>query len=108
MVSLMVGGAIEAQMDGCLEAMGAPPRTTPSTELLNSSSMMTTVSAAAGGDYNLSTTTASLLNMSAVSSGNDTVTQSILGDAVTPELTCRIGIATTLTILVGLCQVKHK
>ena len=100
MVSLMVGGAVESQMDGCMKAMGD---STSSSILLNTTSTTTPSSFSSG--YNLSSTTATLLNLSAYSE-NSTVTES--STEMDAKLTCRIGIATTLTIMVGLCQVLER
>lgn len=76
-VSLMVGGAIESQMDFCDKLVGSMPTTTSSP--------------------NVTDTTTTLNNITGSTPA---------GEDVDPRLTaCKMGLATTLTILVGASQV---
>lgn len=93
-VSLMVGGAVESQMDTCLEAIGAAPRT------VDSGLSNTTTPYA-----NFSTSTATMQNVTAFN--ETTAGPGVTDSNIDPELQCKIAIATTLTILVGFCQVRR-
>lgn len=90
MVSLMVGGAVESQMDKCLSSTTA---------------VSDAVSSDGGQNYTTSsfmdngtTTMAAALNVS-------TTTAAGPAEMSAEELKCRLATATTLTLLVGLCQV---
>ncbi|KAF6037947.1 SLC26A2 [Bugula neritina] len=89
-VSLMVGGAVESQMDKCLSSTTA---------------VSDAVSSDGGQNYTTSsfmdngtTTMAAALNMS-------TTTAAGPAEMSAEELKCRLATATTLTLLVGLCQI---
>lgn len=91
----MVGGAVEGQLDACMEQLSGSVAGAANDSITGSTTAI----------YNMSTSTATIGAMNFTVPGNSSMAGASSGSN-SDELKCRVAIASTLTLLVGLCQVK--